>query len=102
MHSPSPPPPDPSSVALQQRQLADLSRLDQDQNTRVKNILRSRFGFRGFVGGPLMRGTAGNSAGAGGGTAPASGAGGSTGGPLRGGGGGSGRGFTRGGGVMSY
>jgi hypothetical protein len=70
LNKPKQPKPSPASVALEQRQIADLSRLDEEQNVRVKRILRSKFGFRGFAGGPLTRGAPGNSAGAAAAAAP--------------------------------
>jgi uncharacterized membrane protein len=57
----------PDSVKqLQARQIADLAELDEDENTRIKNLLIRRSGARAFRGSAAGRASAANAAAGGG------------------------------------
>lgn len=62
--------------ALRERQLQDLTKLDEEQNRRIKQMFRGRSGGRAFRAPTAMRSasnTAGNSAGRGAGVIPSGG-----------------------------
>ena len=67
---------DASTIALRARQAADLSKLDEEENLRVKQLLVGQRGGRFFRGSPLLRARPGDRSGApsGGITSPAPGA----------------------------
>jgi hypothetical protein len=77
---PKAPKEDASTIAMRERQVADLSRLDEEENSRIKQLLIGQRGGRFFRGSPLMRAAPSDRAGAatsgGGITRPAGGAGG--------------------------
>ena len=46
---------DPSAARLRARQFEDLAQLDEEQNTRIKRLMRASTGVRAFTGAPAMR-----------------------------------------------
>lgn len=60
MGSPSSPSEDPAAIRLRKRQQADLIRLDEEENTRIRRIMRAGRGMRAFKGSPDMRLQRGN------------------------------------------
>lgn len=68
MKKPKAPKEDPSTILMRERQVADLSRLDEEENRRVKQLLVSQRGGRFFRGSPMLRARPSDSA------APAAGA----------------------------
>ena len=54
---------DPSVARLRARQLEDLAQLDEEQNTRIKRLMRASTGVRAFTGAPDMRIARGNTTG---------------------------------------
>jgi hypothetical protein len=61
---PKAPKEDPSTIALREQQLVDLSRLDEEENRRVKELLVGQRGGRFFRGAPSMRARPSDRAGA--------------------------------------
>lgn len=55
MGSPSSPSEDPAAARMRKRQEADLVRLDEEENLRVRRIMRAGRGMRAFKGSPDMR-----------------------------------------------
>jgi hypothetical protein len=75
---------------LRERQVQDLAKLDEEENLRIKQLLRGQRGGRFFRGSPIVRGRPGNRAGtgaAGSQSSPGAGAAGLFGGAVGGGGG---------------
>lgn len=60
---PKPAKEDPAAVRLRRQQLTDLAKLDEEENTRIKRLIRVSTGMRLFNGSPDMRLPAGNSRG---------------------------------------
>ena len=63
MSKPKAPKEDASTIALRAQQAADLSRLDEEENLRIKQLLVGQRGGRFFRGAPLLRARPGNKAG---------------------------------------
>jgi hypothetical protein len=57
---PKAPKEDPSTIALRERQVADLSRLDEEENLRIKQLLVGQRGGRFFRGSPATRAAPGD------------------------------------------
>lgn len=55
MSKPKAPKEDPSTIAMRERQAVDLSRLDEEENLRIKQLLVGQRGGRFFRGSPAMR-----------------------------------------------
>lgn len=76
MKKPKAPKEDASTIALRQQQVLDLSKLDEEENLRVKQLLVGQRGGRFFRGSPAMRAKPGDRPGAPAGTGAGSAAGG--------------------------
>jgi hypothetical protein len=63
---------DPSTIALRERQVRDLSKLDEEENLRIKQLLIGQRGGRFFRSSPAMRARPSDTSGAP--TAPTKGA----------------------------
>jgi hypothetical protein len=57
---PKAPKEDPSTIALRERQAAELARLDEEENLRIKQLLIGQRGGRFFRGSPAMRAAPGD------------------------------------------
>lgn len=68
MKKPKAPKEDASTIALRQQQVLDLSKLDEEENLRVKQLLVGQRGGRFFRGSPAMRAKPGDRPGASAGT----------------------------------
>lgn len=102
LKKPKAPAEDPSTIALRERQVADLSKLDEDENRRLKTLMTATRGSRMFRGSPVTRARPSNTAGTRSGSMFAPPGGGLFAGPGSGGGGGSGSGGGRGGAKYLY
>lgn len=60
MSKPKAPKEDPSTIAMRERQAVDLSRLDEEENLRIKQLLIGQRGGRFFRGSPAMRAAPGD------------------------------------------
>jgi len=60
---PSTPREDPSVARLRRRQVEDLAKLDEEQNTRIKRLMNASTGMRAFTGAPALRVPRGNTTG---------------------------------------
>lgn len=64
LSKPKAPKDDPATVAMRARQAEELTKLDEEENRRIKRMLLAARGTRMYRGSPLTRGAVGNTAGA--------------------------------------
>lgn len=60
LSKPKPPKEDPASIALRERQLEQLAKLDDEENEKVKRLLLSTRGTQSYRGAPALRNSPGN------------------------------------------
>lgn len=63
LKKPKAPAEDPAAIKARERQMIDLSKLDEQENARIKQLMMSSRGSRVFKGSPLLRATPSNTSG---------------------------------------